>query len=315
MDKIAILIPCYNEELTIQKVISDFKTELPQAEVYVYDNNSTDKTYEMALQAGANVCREYRQGKGNVIRSMFRDINAECYILVDGDDTYSAKHAYEMVKMVLDEKVDMVVGDRLSTTYFTENKRLFHNFGNMIVRWLVNFFYKSNIKDVMSGYRAISYLFAKSYPIDIKGFELETDMTIYALDKNFLVKSIPIDYNDRIEGSFSKLNTISDGSKVLKTIFTLYKNYRPFQFFGFFSAVFMVVGGVGFISVFIDYLKTGIVLRFPTLFVALFLILMSIISLVCGLLLDTVVSHSRKSSELHFLLIKQMITNLEDDKL
>jgi len=211
MDKIAVLIPCYNEAQTVEKVVSDFKAHLPQAKIYVYDNNSHDNTYDLAVKAGAIVRREYRQGKGNVVRSMFRDIHAQCYILVDGDDTYPAKQAQDIANMVLNDNIDMVVGDRLSTTYFTENKRPFHNSGNMLVRWLVNFMFSGEIKDIMSGYRAFSYLFAKSYPIVTKGFELETDMTIFALDKNLLVRATPIEYADRPEGSFSKLNTFSDG--------------------------------------------------------------------------------------------------------
>ncbi|MCL2405615.1 MAG: glycosyltransferase [Defluviitaleaceae bacterium] len=305
MDKIAVLIPCYNEALTVEKVVSDFKTNLPQAKIYVYDNNSSDDTYDLAVKAGAIVRKEYRQGKGNVVRSMFRDINAECYILVDGDDTYPAKHAQDMADMVLNDNVDMVVGDRLSTTYFTENKRPFHNSGNVLVRWLVNVMFKGNIKDIMSGYRAFSYLFAKSYPIVTKGFELETDMTIFALDKNLLVRATPIEYSDRPEGSFSKLNTFRDGFKVLKTIFRLCKNYRPLTFFGIIALILFLVGGGAFVTVLVDYLRTGLVLRFPTLFVSLFIILTSIMSLVCGLILETVASINRKSYELRFIQVKE----------
>jgi len=307
MDKIAVLVPCYNEALTIEKVVSDFKAELPQATIYVYDNNSSDNTYEIAKKAGAIVRREYRQGKGNVVRSMFKDIHAQCYILVDGDDTYPAKHAREMVDMVLNDKVDMVVGDRLSTTYFTENKRPFHNSGNRLVRGLVNLMFKGTIKDIMSGYRGFSYTFVKSYPIVTKGFELETDMTIFALDKNLLVRATPIEYSDRPEGSFSKLNTFSDGFKVLKTIFRLCKNYRPFAFFGMIAALLFLVGGGFFISTLVDYLRTGLVLRFPTLFVALFIILASIMSFVCGLILETVASNDRKAYEIRFMQVNESL--------
>ena len=310
MDKIAILIPCYNEALTIGKVVSDFMAELPHAKIYVYDNNSSDNTHELATQAGAIVRKEYRQGKGNVVRSMFRDIHAECYILVDGDDTYPAKHAQVMADLVLHDKVDMVVGDRLSTTYFTENKRPFHNSGNMLVRWLVNIMFKGNIEDIMSGYRAFSYLFAKSYPIVTKGFELETDMTIFALDKNLLVRSTPIEYSDRPEGSFSKLNTFSDGFKVLKTIFRLCKNYRPLTFFGAVAAILFLVGGGAFLTVLADYFRTGLVLRFPTLFVSLFIILTSIMSFVCGLILETVASNSRQSYEIRFIQVREFLRGI-----
>ena len=307
MDKIAVLIPCYNEAQTIEKVVSDFKAHLPQAKIYVYDNNSSDNTYGLAAKAGAIVRREYRQGKGNVVRTMFRDIHAECYILVDGDDTYPAKHAQTMADTVLDDKVDMVVGDRLSTTYFTENKRPFHNSGNKLVRWLVNVMFKGTVKDIMSGYRGFSYLFAKSYPIITKGFELETDMTIFALDKNLLVRSIPIEYSDRPEGSVSKLNTFSDGLKVITTIFRLCKNYRPFAFFGIIAALLFFVGGGVFVTVLAEYLRTGLVLRFPTLFVSLFIILASIMSLVCGLILETVASNSRQFYEIRFIQVKESL--------
>jgi len=305
MDKIAVLIPCYNEALTIEKVVTDFKKALPQAKIYVYDNNSTDETYEIASKAGAIVRKEYRQGKGNVVRSMFRDIHAQCYILVDGDDTYPAKHAKEMAAMVLDDGVDMVVGDRLSTTYFTENKRPFHNSGNRLVRSLVNLMFKGTIKDIMSGYRGFSYTFVKSYPIVTKGFELETDMTIFALDKNLLVRAMPIEYSDRPEGSFSKLNTFSDGFKVLMTIFRLCKNYRPLAFFGMIAALLLLVGVGAFVSVLVDYVQTGLVLRFPTLFVSLFTVLISILSFVCGLILETVASNSRKSYEIRFMQVNE----------
>ena len=231
MDKIAVLIPCYNESLTIEKVVSDYKEALPEATIYVYDNNSSDHTDELARKAGAKVVYEYRQGKGNVIRSMFRDIDAECYLMIDGDDTYPAENAREMVDLVLNKGVDMVIGDRLSSTYFTENKRPFHNMGNRIVRSLINHLFHSNVKDIMTGYRAFSRLFVKSFPVLSKGFEIETEMTIHALDKNFLLEEIPVTYRDRPEGSESKLNTVSDGMKVLKTIASLFRDYKPLLFF------------------------------------------------------------------------------------
>ena len=231
MDKIAVLIPCYNESLTIEKVVSDYKEALPEATIYVYDNNSSDHTDELARKAGAKVVYEYRQGKGNVIRSMFRDIDAECYLMIDGDDTYPAENAREMVDLVLNKGVDMVIGDRLSSTYFTENKRPFHNMGNRIVRGLINHLFHSNVKDIMTGYRAFSRLFVKSFPVLSKGFEIETEMTIHALDKNFLLEEIPVTYRDRPEGSESKLNTVSDGMKVLKTIASLFRDYKPLLFF------------------------------------------------------------------------------------
>ena len=309
IDKIAVLIPCYNEALTIQKVVEDFKAELPQAKIYVYDNNSTDDTYNLAVKAGAIVRKEYRQGKGNVVRSMFQDIHAECYILVDGDDTYPAKHAAELANLVLEDGADMVVGDRLSTTYFTENKRPFHNSGNVLVRSLVNFMFKGKVKDIMSGYRAFSYLFVKSYPIVTKGFELETDMTIFGLDKNLSIRTVDIEYADRPEGSFSKLNTFSDGFKVIATIFRMCKNYRPFTFFGIISLFLILVGGGAFLTILFAYFQTGLVLRFPTLFVSLFIILISIMCFVCGLILETVAINSRQQFELNFLRVKDSLKN------
>lgn len=303
--EIAVLVPCYNENPTIAKVVTDFKAALPDAKVYVYDNNSTDGTFETAEAAGAIVCRECKQGKGNVVRTMFRDIKADCYLLVDGDDTYPAARAREMCELVLENGCDMVVGDRLSTTYFTQNKRPFHSFGNRLVRKLINVMFKSDVKDIMSGYRAFSRLFVKSYPITSKGFEIETDMTVFALDKNMLVKSVPIEYQDRPEGSFSKLNTFSDGIKVIKTIFRLYKNYRPLRFFGFLSAASIAVGMGFFIPVFIEFIQTGLVARFPTLFVSLFVILAGLLLFACGLILDNVSSIDRRMFELHFIRIKE----------
>ena len=300
MKEIAVLVPCYNESITVAKVVADFKRELPEAKIYVYDNNSTDGTYEIAQEAGAIVRREYRQGKGNVVRAMFRDIQADCYLLVDGDDTYPASAAREMCDLVLEKGADMVVGDRLSTTYFTENKRPFHNFGNQIVRKLVNGIFKGNVQDIMSGLRAFSPMFVKTYPVLSKGFEIETDMTIFALDKNMLVYTIPIDYQDRPEGSVSKLNTFSDGAKVLRTIARLFKNYRPLVFFSLFGIILAAVGLAFFATVLIEYFNTGLVLRFPTLFLSLFLILCSVQAFTCGLILDSIAENNRRQYELEF---------------
>lgn len=246
MDKIAVLIPCYNEAKTIEKVVSDYKTALPEASIYVYDNNSNDHTDQIAKKAGAVVRYEYQQGKGNVIRRMFREIDAECYLMIDGDDTYPAESAREMVDLVLNKKVDMVVGDRLSSTYFEENKRPFHNFGNSIVRASINRLFKSNIKDIMTGYRAFSYEFVKTFPVLSKGFEIETEMSIHAIDKNLHVENVVIEYRDRPEGSKSKLNTYSDGMKVLNTILRLFRSYKPMAFFGMMALV-LIALSIGFL--------------------------------------------------------------------
>lgn len=250
--KIAVLIPCYNESKTIGKVVKDYRNVLPEAEIYVYDNNSTDGTDRVAKEQGAIVCYEKRQGKGNVIRSMFADIDADAYLIVDGDDTYPAECASEMVNLVLKEHIDMVIGDRLSSTYFTENKRPFHNFGNKLVRYLVNKIFHANVRDIMTGYRAFSRKFVKHYPVLSKGFEVETEMTIHALDKNFLLKEIPILYRDRPKGSFSKLNTYGDGIKVLKTILLLFRDYRPFFFFSIISSAFFLLGIILFFPILLE---------------------------------------------------------------
>ena len=242
--KIAVLIPCYNESKTIEKVVKDYKEVLPEADIYVYDNNSTDGTDEIARKAGAIVKYEYRQGKGNVIRSMFKDIDADCYLMIDGDDTYPKENAREMCDLVLNKGADMVVGDRLSSTYFTENKRPFHNIGNRLVRWLINSLFKGHINDIMTGYRAFSYEFVKTFPVLSKGFEIENEMTIHALDKNMYIEEIPVEYRDRPEGSVSKLNTYSDGIKVLKTIGTLFKEYKPTIFFGFISLILIIISSL-----------------------------------------------------------------------
>ena len=297
-DKIAVLIPCYNEALTIEKVVKDYKEALPEATVYVYDNNSTDGTDKIASKAGAIIKYEYRQGKGNVIRTMFKDIEAECYLMIDGDDTYPAKSAREMCNLILEKKADMVIGDRLSSTYFKENKRPFHNFGNRLVRGLINFLFKSNVRDIMTGYRAFSYEFVKTFPILSKGFEIETEMTIHALDKNFLLKEIPVDYKDRPEGSVSKLNTYKDGFRVLKTIERLFREYKPFLFFSILSILFLLLSVLFGIPVFVEYFKTGLVPRFPTFIFSGFLLLISLLLFVCGVILDVVVKKHRQLFEL-----------------
>jgi len=297
--KIAVLIPCYNEAATIAKVVRDYRAALPEAEIYVYDNNSKDHTDEIAREAGAIVRYEYRQGKGNVIRTMFREIEADCYLMIDGDDTYPAENAREMVNLVLEKKVDMVVGDRLSATYFTENKRPFHNLGNKLVRGLVNTLFKGDIRDIMTGYRAFSYQFVKSFPVISKGFEIETEMTIHALDKNLSLRSIPVEYRDRPEDSVSKLNTYSDGFKVLKTIARLFKEYRPLGFFGIFAALFGVVGVGMFLPVLFEFFSTGLVPRFPTLIVATVMLVCALLMLVCGLILDTVAKKHRQLFEIN----------------
>lgn len=304
MDKIAVLIPCYNESQTIEKVVNDFKKVLPEAVIYVYDNNSTDGTDEIAKKAGATVRYEYQQGKGNVIRRMFRDIDAECYIMTDGDDTYPAEFAPEMARRVLEKQVDMVVGDRLSSTYFVENKRPFHNWGNSIVRKSINLLFKTDIKDIMTGYRAFSYRFVKSFPVLSKGFEIETEMSIHAADKNMYVDNVVIEYRDRPEGSESKLNTYSDGIKVLATIVRLYKNYKPMGFFGILSLILVLVAAVMFIPILITYMQTGIVPRFPTLIVSGFVMLAAIQSFFAGMILQTIAQKSRQDFEIQLHHIK-----------
>lgn len=298
MDKIAVLIPCYNESRTIKKVIEDFKRELPEATIYVYDNNSKDGTDEIARQAGAIVRYERKQGKGNVIRSMFRDIDAECYIMTDGDDTYPAENAREMCAAVLERNADMVIGDRLSSTYFTENKRPFHNVGNVLVRKLINMIYKSDIRDVMTGYRAFSYQFVKTFPVLSKGFEIETEMTIHTLDKNMGIENIIIEYRDRPDGSESKLNTYSDGFKVLKTIVMLYKNYRPLSFFAWVAAILGIIGLGFLIPVIIEYFKTGLVPKMPSFVASVFFFICAIQSFFGGLILQTIVKTNKQSFEI-----------------
>ena len=300
---IAVLIPCYNEAKTIAKVVRDYRAALPEADIYVYDNNSTDHTDDIAREAGAIMRYEYRQGKGNVIRSMFREIDADCYLMIDGDDTYPAENAREMVNLVLERKVDMVVGDRLSATYYTENKRPFHNLGNRLVKGLVNTIFKGSVSDIMTGYRAFSYQFVKSFPVLSKGFEIETEMTIHALDKNLSVQSVQVEYRDRPADSPSKLNTYSDGMKVLRTIVRLYKEYRPMSFFGLLAALMALVSVILFIPIFAEYLHTGLVPRFPTLIVCGVMGTMALLLWVCGLILDTVAKKHRQLFEINLNLL------------
>ena len=295
--------PCYNEAKTIAKVVRDYRAALPEADIYVYDNNSTDHTDDIAREAGAIVRYEYRQGKGNVIRSMFREIDADCYLMIDGDDTYPAENAREMVNLVLERKVDMVVGDRLSATYYTENKRPFHNLGNWLVKGLVNTIFKGSVSDIMTGYRAFSYQFVKSFPVLSKGFEIETEMTIHALDKNLSVQSVQVEYRDRPADSPSKLNTYSDGMKVLRTIVRLYKEYRPMSFFGLLAALMALVSVILFIPIFAEYLHTGLVPRFPTLIVCGVMGTMALLLWVCGLILDTVAKKHRQLFEINLNLL------------
>ena len=314
MDKIAVLIPCYNESLTVSKVVTDWKTALPEATIYVYDNNSKDGTAEIAAAAGAVVRHEYQQGKGNVIRRMFREIDAEVYLMVDGDDTYPADCAREMADLVLNKQSDMVIGDRLSSTYFTENKRRFHNFGNSIVRFGINTLFHSNIRDVMTGCRAFSFDFVKTFPVLSAGFEIETEMTIHALDKNMKIDHVIIPYRDRPEGSESKLNTVSDGMKVLRTILTLHRNYKPYSFFGIISAILAALSVGFFIPILITYVKTGLVPNFPTLIVCGFTAIAALLSFFTGLQLQNAVQKNKQDFELERIKVNSRYRKLTGDK-
>lgn len=297
LDKIAVLIPCYNEAQTIGKVVNDTKAALPEAVIYVYDNNSTDDTARIAADAGAVVRHEYQQGKGNVIRRMFREIDAQCYLMIDGDDTYPLEHAREMVSLVLEKNADMVVGDRLSSTYFTENKRPFHNFGNSLVRGSINYLFHSNIKDIMTGYRAFSYGFVKTFPVLSRGFEIETEMTIHAVYNNMQIENVIVDYRDRPEGSVSKLNTYSDGFKVLKMILRLFKNYKPLVFFSWIGTLLFLLAVVFFIPVFIKFLETHLVDQIPTLVVCGFSAMTAVQSFFAGLILSNMSEKNRRDFE------------------
>ncbi len=314
MDKIAVLIPCYNEEKTIGKVVTDAKKALPEAVVYVYDNNSSDRTVELATQAGAVVRYEYMQGKGNVIRRMFREIDAECYVMVDGDDTYPMEYAPEMVDKVLHHNADMVVGDRLSSTYFMENKRPFHNMGNSLVRGSINHLFKCDIKDIMTGYRAFSFGFVKTFPVLSKGFEIETEMTIHAVSNNMQIENVIVDYRDRPEGSESKLNTYADGIKVLGTIGRLYKDYKPLGFFTLLALFLALVSLVFFIPVLVDFIHTGLVEKFPTLFVCCFVMLAAVQSFFAGLILSNMAIKNRRDFEIQLNMIKRTAGTAQDGK-
>lgn len=314
MDKIAVLIPCYNEEKTIAKVVADAKAALPEAVIYVYDNNSTDRTVELAKQAGAVIRHEYMQGKGNVIRRMFREIEARCYIMVDGDDTYPMEYAPEMVDQVLNHNADMVVGDRLSSTYFTENKRPFHNMGNSLVRASINHLFGCNIKDIMTGFRAFSYGFVKTFPVLSKGFEIETEMTIHAVYNHMQIDNVIVEYRDRPEGSVSKLNTYADGFKVLGTIFRLYRDYKPLGFFSLLALLLAVVSVLFFIPVLLEYFKTGLVLKFPTLIVCGFVMLAAIQSLFAGLMLSNMAQKNRRDFEYRFTLVCEKERRQREEK-
>ncbi|NNU93457.1 glycosyltransferase [Geobacillus sp. NFOSA3] len=313
--KVAVLIPCYNEEKTIGKVVSDFRRELPEADIYVYDNNSKDKTSLIAAEHGAIVRKEFRQGKGNVVRSMFREIDADIYVMVDGDDTYPAEFVHQLIEPIKRGEANMVIGDRLSNgTYFQENKRPFHNFGNNLVKNLINFLYKSDIKDIMTGYRAFDKLFVKSMPVMSPGFEIETEMSIHALDKKFLIKEVPIDYRDRPEGSESKLNTFSDGWKVLKMIFTLFKDYKPFLFFSLWALLFFILGLAVGIPVVVEFIQTKFITRVPSAILAVGLMIFALLSFTCGLILDTVAAAHRKQYELELNRIYEHLREREKER-
>lgn len=314
MDKIAVLIPCYNEEKTIAKVVTDAKAALPEAVIYVYDNNSTDRTVELARKAGAVIRHEYMQGKGNVIRRMFREVEARCYIMVDGDDTYPMEFAPEMVDKVLHHNADMVVGDRLSSTYFSENKRPFHNMGNSLVRASINRLFQCDIKDIMTGFRAFSYGFVKTFPILSKGFEIETEMTIHAVYNQLQIDNVVVDYRDRPEGSVSKLNTYADGFKVLGTIFRLYRDYKPFGFFSLFALLLAVVSILFFIPVLAEYFATGLVLKFPTLIVCGFVMLAAIQSFFAGLMLSNSAQKNRRDFEYRYTLVCEKELRQREEK-
>lgn len=306
MDKIAVLIPCYNEAQTIQKVVTDFKRVLPEAIIYVYDNNSSDGTDELARSVGAVVEYEYQQGKGNVVRRMFQEIEAQCYIMVDGDDTYPAEYAKEMAYKVLSGKADMVIGDRLSSTYFQENKRPFHNFGNSLVRFSINSIFRSNIKDIMTGYRAFSRRFVKTFPVISKGFEIETEMSIHAISMNMGLENVVVDYRDRPEGSESKLNTMQDGIKVLLTIFNLFKNYRPMFFFSMIALILMIIDIAVFIpAVWLPYISSGLVENFPTLIVCGFIAIAALLSFFNGTILDAIRQKERREFEFRLMMVQK----------
>ena len=308
--KIAVLIPCYNEELTVEKTVTDFKKALPDADIYVYNNNSKDKTKELAIKAGAIVKDEYKQGKGAVVRSMFRDIDADVYIMVDGDDTYPAEEVEELIKPVLEGRADMVIGDRLSSTYYTENKRPFHNFGNSLVKGLINFLFKSNLNDIMTGYRAFSKKFVKCMPVLSDGFQIETEMTIFALTSNMLVVNVPITYRDRPEGSESKLNTFSDGFKVLLTLFNLFKDNRPFLFFGSISIIIFIIGLLVGVPVINEFIKTAYITKVPSAVLAAALMINAFLLFSVGIILDSIKNTKRYLFECH---MNEVLNKIKED--
>lgn len=314
MDQIAVLIPCYNESKTIAKVVGDWKKAIPTAAIYVYDNNSSDGTDEIARKAGAIVRYEYAQGKGNVVRRMFREIDAQCYIMIDGDDTYPAEFGMEMASQVLDKGYDMVVGDRLSSTYFTENKRPFHNFGNSLVRWSINSIFKSDIKDIMTGYRAFSYQFVKTFPVLSAGFEIETEMSIHAVDKKMAMKNVVIDYRDRPEGSESKLNTMRDGLRVIKTIFRLFRDYMPLAFFSCWAGLLLILSGAFFVPVLIEYIQTGLVLRIPTLIVSGLGAIACLLSFFTGLVLHTLIQKNKQDFEFKLQIVDNQYKRMRNEE-
>ena len=303
--KTAILIPCYNESKTIEKVVTDFKRVMPHADIYVYDNNSTDGTDKIAENAGAIVRYEYEQGKGNVVRSMFRDIEADCYIMVDGDDTYPAEPALEFEKLILNGEADMVIGDRLSSTYFEENDRPFHNTGNKLVRKLINLFFKSELNDIMTGMRGFSFNFVKSFPISSKEFEIETEMSVFALMNNFKIKELPVEYRDRIEGSESKLNTYSDGFKVISMIFKLIRDERPLFFFSIVALLLLILSGIYFFPILFRYFATGYVLKIPTLIVISTVVIIAAIIFFVGVILHVLKKHNSNRLEHHLILLNE----------
>ena len=311
--KTAVLIPCYNEAKTIGRVVADFKEKMPHADIYVYDNNSTDNTAELAEQAGAIVRYEHKQGKGNVVRTMFREVDADCYVMVDGDDTYPADFGPRLEQLVLSGKADMAVGDRLSSTYFTENKRPFHNFGNGLVRRMINFLFRAKLNDIMTGARAFSKDFVKSFPVISKGFEIETEMTIFALDNNFAIKEVPIAYQDRPQGSESKLNTYSDGLKVLKTIVNLFKDTKPLAFFSILSLILLLISFGFFLPILIQFVQTGIVDKFPTLIVISALTVIALLNFFCGVILSVLKKQHRQNFERQLTVLHELARLKQED--
>ncbi len=302
MSKIAVMIPCYNEEITIEKVIKDFRKELPDADIYVYDNNSTDKTVEIATKNNAIIRKEYNQGKGNAVRRMFREIEADIYVMVDGDDTYPAEMVHELIKPIEEQKADMVIGDRLSNgTYKKENKRKFHSLGNSMVRGSINKLFGTNLRDIMTGYRAFNKIFVKNIPVLSSKFEIETEMTLHALDKKFIIKEIPIVYRDRPEGSTSKLNTVKDGMKVLKTILSMYKDYKPRKFFFALAILLFILGLIPGIPVIVEFAKTHFITKVPSAILATGFMLMATVAFQCGIILDTIVKANKQKYELNLI--------------